>query len=123
MKIHKVLISGLCVFIAGCYTNIAEKGDQETAPQPKKIVSVDSNNPCRDSLFLALRAKPLEKLTEREFEMLKIREQACADYQKQVQRGEQVQGTVSDVQDKAITVYIIGAIASIGLYYLLTQKQ
>jgi hypothetical protein len=39
-------------------------------------------SPCADSLYQVLRGKPLNELTEREYEYFKQRETACTDYQR-----------------------------------------
>lgn len=38
-------------------------------------------SPCADSLYAALRAKPLQELSEREYQYFMQREKACTDYQ------------------------------------------
>lgn len=38
-----------------------------------------SSDPCQDPRYLALRAQPVDSLSEREFELLKQRDQACLD--------------------------------------------
>jgi hypothetical protein len=38
-------------------------------------------SPCADSLYQSLRAKPLQDLSEREYEYFMQREKACTDYQ------------------------------------------
>ncbi len=46
----------------------------QNAPAPQ--------NPCADSLYQVLRQKPLNDLTDREYEYFQLREKACMDYQR-----------------------------------------
>jgi hypothetical protein len=40
------------------------------------------SNPCNDTLYLELKAKDVNKMTDREYEVFKTRDSACQDYQR-----------------------------------------
>lgn len=47
--------------------------------EPRRKIVAPS--PCSDSLYLALRARPLDSLTEREYAYFVARDRLCAQYQ------------------------------------------
>ncbi len=47
-----------------------------------QIVVSDEYSPCKDSLYLSLKSQPLDKLSDREYDYLLMKDQDCLEYQR-----------------------------------------
>ncbi len=123
----RVVVFLLVILLAGCggYQYLEKP---YMPPETQKAIASqetsisDKSNPCNDSTYLKLKAKPLEQLSDREFEMLKIREKACNDYQARVQAGAQVEESLSGVKTAVNAYYWIAGISTVGLLIYLFSR-
>jgi hypothetical protein len=81
-------------------------------------------NPCQDETYLELKEKGIDNLSDREFEIFKVKDLACTRYQES-QRREEVEQQNAETLEKASNTYstilIISAVVSaISLIYLLS---
>jgi PBP1b-binding outer membrane lipoprotein LpoB len=71
---RKLIISVFIILsLSGC-------GTQAQQQQWKMEQEARNYNPCTDPRFLALRDKPIDSLTMREYDFLKQKEQECNKY-------------------------------------------
>lgn len=67
--LQAILVAVLVLGTTACYSMAGDPPDLESGP-----------NPCEDPLLLELRAEPVDSLSERQFEMLKILEERCTKH-------------------------------------------
>jgi hypothetical protein len=77
--VRTIFVAVLILGSTASYSNADDPPDLENRP-----------NPCEDPLLLELRAEPMDSLSERQFEMLKILEERCTKY------GDPTQGTLAN---------------------------
>ena len=97
-----VIACGCAVLLAGC-TTYTRTSPPFTGPSP-----------CSDSLYVALKERSLDSLSEREFRYLMERDRACMEYRKtdgdpEAALGEKDEGTIT------LVLAVIGAFAVVGL--------
>ncbi|GEM_PF-5232691 len=49
---------------------------------PTQIVVTDEYSPCKDSLYLSLKSQPLDKLSDREYDYLLMKDRECLEFQR-----------------------------------------
>ncbi len=74
----------------------------------------ESWSPCRDSLFLVLRAQPLDSLSERQLRYMLQKDRECADYQNVHHQGGDAAGAVLGGIIIGVLVTILIAAASVS---------
>lgn len=67
-----------------------------------------AQNPCKDSLFIALKAQPVEKLTEREFNYMMAKDKDCQLYNKEKAETERVE----NAQTNAIVLVVLASLVA-----------
>lgn len=82
------------------------------------------NNPCEDSLYVELKKKSLDEMSDREYEVFKQKDKACNEYLNTVRNTEaqkQNAETLEKANNAATTYYVIAGIATlVSVIYLFT---
>lgn len=111
------LVIVVLVLVSGCgTTQMASWSDRparvRTAPAEKSRVALGPS-PCADSLYVALKARPIDSLSDREYRYMMERDRACMEYQRTASATPAVihQGVGTGVTILAV----LGALAVIGL--------
>jgi hypothetical protein len=104
------MISTCC---GGCYPAVTDQITETMAI---------SNSPCNDLEFQLLKTKPIEQMTQREFELYKMKEQACINHKTQVTASAQVAKGAAHTGDVTIGLFVGSCIAAI-LVTLLAQAK
>lgn len=94
----------LLVIVPGCYPSVMD----QIATNVR-----NPNSPCQDPVYLQLKVKPLDQMTEREFELLKVKEQACAESKSQIIASAQIAKGAAHTGDVTIGFFI--ASLAVGL--------
>jgi hypothetical protein len=101
----------LVVVTMGCAT-VPENGttwgtQANELPEPQS----PTPTPCTDSLYLALKAQPLDALSQRQYEYFVSHEKACMEWQREAPRRKD-----ADTRESAVSAWvgisILGAIAT-----------
>lgn len=104
----------LSMLFMGCYTT------NRAIERPVEPVqaALPAESPCNDSLYVQLKEKALEDMTEREYEYFMRKDQECSDYQRtqltEQADQEQAQAVRSGVQAWS-TYLIVSALISLAL--------
>ena len=88
------LLAGLG--LGGCAASSSFRNEPPSS-EIGKLYARDSQvgSPCRDSLYLVLRAQPLDSLSERQLRYLLLKDQECANYQQAHEQGSNAAGVVA----------------------------
>lgn len=70
-------------------------------------------SPCQDPKYQSLQSQPIDALTAREFELLKVFEQACRDHKSRSVSSAQIAGTTQYVGTVILSIYVATVIAGI----------
>ena len=79
-------------------------------PRPQAV----EPNPCTNPTYLALRERPLNELSEREYEHLRDLERACAEYQINLEAQKTVRRM--DAWRRVVVIFLLGG-ALVGTIY------
>ena len=110
---RRLMIVGLLgVMVGGCSTVLPY---QRPKPAPSSAAAATAESPCVDSLYLSLKNRPMEDLTDREYRYMMERDRACAERQRQSQ-GAAMPVVVREGASDGVTILaVLGALALIGL--------
>lgn len=82
------------------------------------------DNPCEDEVYLELKEIEIDKMSDRQFEVYKQKDQACQEYQKAQLQNEPANRTADSLENSTQalnTVYIISGVATLAsVIYLFT---
>lgn len=103
----KRLLAVLLLWLAasGCYT-VPKDGSDRLRPV--------TASPCEDSLFVALHARPLDSLSEREYEYFMEKERQCAGWKETTEIEETKKTAVSSYTALSLVALIAGIIVAAG---------
>lgn len=117
------------VLLTGCYTSGVGKSPAEVPITQREIerapvtrarvveTSALSGGPCGDALYLELKEKPLDEMTDREHEYFTRKDEACTEYQTAQLRAEpqeRMAGAIEKTASTYRTVLAISAMSSIA---------
>lgn len=108
MKYIIILLIGFLLY--GC----GSASDYEYKPEKTKTKYVF--NPCKDSLYLALKIMPLDSLSDREYQYIRDKEKDCNEYTmfeaKQKTYAEDVE-SVSNMRSVWIGLAVVSVVAGV----------
>ncbi|MBI5648218.1 MAG: hypothetical protein HY962_14900 [Ignavibacteriae bacterium] len=80
------------------------------------------SSPCKDGTFLHLKTKDIESLTLKELELLKIKEQACAEHQSNMIAAAHIAKGAAYAGEVTLSIYLTAVIASLVLLVIQQNK-
>lgn len=104
-----ISLTALVVAIEGPHLNIAQAAETK-------------DNPCQDSIYLELKEKKLDVMTDREYEIFKQKDAACSSYKESARTLSEVRGgkTGKALEATSNVVWIVlGVVTLLGLIAML----
>jgi len=134
MRLAKTLVLLAVVMQIGCapyHTVPADFDDQPLTPRihPEVLAAPIAESPCTDSLYLSLKSKSLESMTEREYQYFIQKDAACSEFQRM--RAEtktitapqkEVSETLKKSHDFRVGMAVIGSFAAAVYLIILASK-
>lgn len=101
----------LCLTLTACAAT-PPSANRSGYPAPAAKTRPLAPSPCSDSLYLALKARPLESLTDREYSYFADHDNACMEYQRTAKESEAAADRQIDAVDRAGQIFFIITIAT-----------
>lgn len=116
------ILLALPLLATGQSSEVSGPSEYNNDPFASHMMQVQ--NPCKDSLYLELKKKDLDEMSEREYEVFKQKDKACQDYMNTVTATEPANKNAESIDratNAATTYYIVGGIISLAsLIYILS---
>lgn len=75
----------------------SETTDRETLPKPQKTIST-TYNPCEDELFIKIKQKELDEMSDREYEYFYLKLQECREFNQNKRTPTEIVNSVGDTR-------------------------
>jgi hypothetical protein len=82
-------------------------------------ISTKAQNPCNDSLYLALKNMPLNQMTDREFSYFQETEKACASFNQTKLQEETKKENVQKATNTYVAIVLVSLVAAFIVPFLI----
>jgi hypothetical protein len=123
LQAMRLVTCGLLVVVTsfGCagYREVNQQPPSSEIGAIRDVRVDDKTSPCRDSLYLVLKSRPLTSLSDREYQYFLQKDQQCAEYRKHPNEGGNVAGALVGgvVLGLVLAVVLIASSMSHGIYW------
>jgi len=85
-------------------------------PNKHAETAEELESPCEDSLYVALKAVPLDKMSEREYEYFTRKDEQCSDFQSHRATSGDLDEMIRKEHDNRVAFYFITAVVGVFVY-------